>query len=94
MDIELVKKFLRIDTNDEDEEIKLLIDVAEEYVAGAIGRCDTSKARTKLLMLTLISTLYQNRNYTMTGTDKGNEKAQYTMQTIMMQLGLEGEDGD
>lgn len=86
MDKTLVKNFLRIDIDDDDEYIQLLIEVAKEYITAAVGQCEESKPRVKLLMLNIIATLYENRSFTI---DKSNEKVQYALRTMIMQLQLE-----
>ncbi len=86
MDITLVKNFLRIDIDDDDEYIQLLIEVAKEYITAAVGQCEESKPRVKLLMLNIIASLYETRQFTI---DKNNEKVQYALQTMIMQLQLE-----
>lgn len=86
MDITLVKNFLRIDIDDDDEYIKLLVEVAKEYIGAAIGKYDESKPRVKLLTLNIIADLYETRQYTI---DKSNEKVQYALQSMLMQLQIE-----
>ncbi|MBU5331418.1 head-tail connector protein [Anaerocolumna aminovalerica] len=90
MDLTLVKNFLRVDINDDDEYLKLLIEVAKEYIIAAIGKCDESKPRVKLLMLNIISNLYETRQFTV---DKANEKVQYALKTMITQLQIEAEMG-
>ncbi|OSA88814.1 UNVERIFIED_ORG: hypothetical protein B2H93_17270 [Clostridium botulinum] len=91
MDLQQVKQFLRIDFDDDDSYIILLIDVAKEYIIGAVGKYDETSARYKLLLLNIVSTLYENREYTI---DKTNEKVAYTLKSIILQLQLEGDTVD
>ncbi|WP_252242890.1 head-tail connector protein [Clostridium sp. ZS2] len=91
MDLQQVKQFLRIDFDDDDSYIILLIDVAKEYIIGAVGKYDETSARYKLLLLNIVSTLYENREYTI---DKTNEKVTYTLKSIILQLQLEGDTVD
>lgn len=88
MEITLVKNFLRIDIDDDDDYIQLLIGVAREYVTAAVGICDETESRVKLLMLNIIASLYESRSLTI---DKNNEKVQYALQTMIMQLQIEQE---
>lgn len=88
MDLTLAKNFLRVDIDDDDEYLELLIDVAREYIVAAIGRCDESKPRVKLLMLNIIASLYETRQFTV---DKTNEKVQYALKTMITQLQIEAE---
>lgn len=89
MELKFVKGFLKVDFDDDDEYIKLLINVATEYVTASIGYCDTSIARVKLLMLVIITELYENRQFTV---DKASQKVQYTIRSLITQLQLEGID--
>ena len=86
MDLNTVKNFLRVDFDDDDELIKLLIDVAEEYITAAVGECDYMSARVKLLAMVIITDLYENREMS---TDKVSVKAQYTIRSIINQLQAE-----
>lgn len=86
MDITYVKDFLKVDFADDDNYIKLLCDVAEQYVINAIGKCDEENPLVKLLMLVIISTLYENREYTV---DTANEKVQRTLRSMVLQLQLD-----
>lgn len=86
MNLLLVKNFLRIDIDNDDEYLNLLIEVAREYIVDAIGVCDEENPRVKLLMLNIIASLYETRQFTI---DKTNEKVQYTLKSIIMQLQLD-----
>lgn len=91
MDIAYVKDFLKVDFNDDDNYIQLLCDGARQYVTNAVGKCDEENPLVKLLMLVIISTLYENREYTV---DTANEKVQRTLRSMVLQLQLDevGED--
>jgi uncharacterized phage protein (predicted DNA packaging) len=91
MDLTLVKNFLRIDIDDDDEYLMLLTEAARDYVTAAVGECNESKPRVKLLMLNIIASLYETRQFTI---DKTNEKVQYALNTMITQLQLETESGD
>ncbi|BBF45071.1 hypothetical protein lbkm_3830 [Lachnospiraceae bacterium KM106-2] len=80
--LEFIKLYLRVDTDAEDELIKLLIDVAREFVIDSVGVCDESKAEVRILMLSIISTLYEKRCFTVEKSDE----VQYTFNQIIMQL--------
>lgn len=90
MTLDYVKRFLKVDFTADDEYINLLIGVADKYSAHKLGEnYDDNEPRIKLLMLTLISTMYQNREYTVS---ESNENVQYTLRSIMAQLELEADD--
>jgi uncharacterized phage protein (possible DNA packaging) len=80
-----VKLFLKLDSDDDDNYVKLLIEVAKEYVTSQIGECNQAKARVRILMLTLIANLYENRQFTV---DK-NDKVQYVLNIMIAQLQME-----
>lgn len=86
MNLTLVKNFLRIDMDEDDEYLNLLIEAAKEYIIDAIGVCDEENPRVKLLMLNIIASLYETRQFTI---EKANEKVQYTLKSMLMQLQLD-----
>lgn len=86
------KAFLKVDFNDDDDFITLLIDVAEEYIIDALGKCDETVARVKLLMRIIVGELYEKRSMTF-DIDNTNQKVQYTIRSIINQLSY-GDDED
>ena len=86
------KAFLKVDFKDDDDFIELLIDVAEEYIIDAVGKCDETVARVKLLMRIIVGELYEKRSMTF-DIDNTNQKVQYTIRSIINQLSY-GDDED
>ena len=87
MEFEAVKKFLKAeDFDDDDDYIRLLMRAAEEYIAGAVDDPKPESARYQLLYLFLISQLYENRLYTV----ESDEKVVFTARSMILQLQLEG----
>ena len=86
------KAFLKVDFNDDDDFIELLIDVAEEYIIDALGKCDETVARVKLLMRIIVGEVYEKRSMTF-DIDHTNQKVQYTIRSIINQLSF-GDDED
>lgn len=86
MELEYVKGFLKVDFDEDDEYIRLLTEAAAEYIESAVGSCDYTKARVRLLALVIITELYEKRSLTL---DKTGEKAQYTIRSIITQLQAE-----
>lgn len=87
MEFEAVKKFLKAeDFDDDDDYIRLLMRAAEEYIAGAVDDPKPESARYQLLYLFLISQLYENRLYTV----ESDEKVAFTARSMILQLQLEG----
>ena len=86
MELGFIKNYLKVDFDDDDEYILLLKQVAKEYVEAATGKCDEEKARVRLLMLSIICDLYDNRGVT---PNTLSNKAMYTINSIIRQLQLE-----
>ena len=82
MNFEEVKEFLKVDFPDDDNYINLLIEVAIEYVNDAIGIFNPSKAKHRLLALTIIDTMYKERSYVV---DSKNSSIQYILRSIVLQ---------
>ena len=89
VDLETAKGFLRVDFDDDDDLINLLIEVATEYITAAVGSCDYEEsARVRLLAMVIITELYETRSMT---TDKMSQKTQHTIRSIIAQLQAESE---
>ena len=87
--LEEVKRYGRIDFDDDDKMIKnTLIPSAKAYVTSATGITDyETDPRVRLLICVLVKDWYDNRYYT---CDKNSQSAQYTIRSIVYQLSLEG----
>jgi len=85
MDRSIVKKFCRVDFNDDDWYFDLLIEAAKEYFNDSIVTYDDTKARHQLLLLNLVKAMYDERLYTV---DKTNEKVSYVLKSMVLQLQL------
>ena len=88
MELSEIKKFLRIDFDNDDDILKLIMSAAEEYIRGAVGSFDVSSSKAKLLFLNIVSSMYENRLYTV---DTGNEKLSWINQSVLLQLQLESD---
>lgn len=87
-----MKAYLKVDFDDDNDFITLLMDVAREYIIDAIGKCDETVARVKLLMRIIVGELYEKRSMTF-DIDNTNQKVQYTIRSIINQLSY-GDDED
>jgi len=77
-----VKQFLRVDTNDDDILINTLIAGAEQYLYNATGKIfDNTKALAKLFCMVLIVDWYDNRSLTCT-----SDKTRKIIDSILVQL--------
>lgn len=88
MDISLIKQFLKVDFDDDDNVINLMAEVAERYITAAVGSCDYEDPRVRILALVIITELYEKRSYSV---EKAGVKAQYTIRSIIAQLQAEQE---
>ena len=86
MELDFIKKVIKVDFDEDDEYITLLSEVAEKYIEAATGKCDYSDPRAKLLALVIITELYEKRSYSV---EKAGEKAQYTIRSMISQLQAE-----
>lgn len=93
MTLNEVKSWLKVDFDDDDDFITLLIAAAQEYVTDALGKCDENIARVRLLMLVIISEMYEKRALTV-NSDSTNTKVQYTIRSIINQLQNAEDDED
>lgn len=89
MTIEEVKKYLRVDFSDDDEMITLMIEAAKEYIASAVGKYDDNIFRLRLVLLALVSDMYENRTYTAANQ---SEKTKQLVRNMLLQVSLEGEE--
>lgn len=86
--IDKVKKYLKVDYEDDDEIIEMLISAAKKYVTNATGRQDYKEPRMTLLIMVLVKDWYDNRYFV---ADKVSQRATYTVNTMVHQLRLEGD---
>lgn len=91
MDLETIKNYLKIDFDDDDVIINMLIATAKEYIINAIGFFDESKSAHKLLLFAIVANLYESRNFL--GT-KNNDKIAYTIKSLITQLQINEVDVD
>ena len=88
-----MKSYLKVDFDDDDNFITLLMDVAREYIIDAIGECNEEIARVKLLMRVIVAELYEKRSMTF-DINSTNEKVQYVIRSIIKQLSFSFGDDD
>lgn len=87
-----VKKYLRTDYDEDDTQIQLLIATAETYLEDSVDDFkekllrdveDKFKNKAKLVMLTLITNWYDNRDFTELKVD---ERVRYTINSLIQQM--------
>ncbi|MDE6833190.1 MAG: head-tail connector protein [Ruminococcus sp.] len=88
MSLDLIKEYLKIDFDDDDRILEMLLDSARRYVRDAVGyQPDESDERVKLLLLVLISDWYEHRKYMeISNTKSISQKVRYTIHSIVLQL--------
>lgn len=87
MELEDVKKMIKVDFDDDDDYIDLLIDVAKAYIKDSVcngdgAEYDDSNPRHRLLLVALVDAMYKERSYTV----PKNEKISYIVRSINAQL--------
>lgn len=84
--IQKVKSWLKVDYNEEDDDIQDLIDAAETYLSNATGIIyDSSNALAVLYCKVLITDWFENRSL-LIEDKKISDKVRFTLQSILMQL--------
>ena len=88
-----MKSYLKVDYDDDDNEINLMMNVAREYITDAIGECDETIARVQLLMRVIVGELYEKRSMTF-DMNSTNQKVQYVIRSIINQLSFGDDDSE
>lgn len=86
-----VKQYLRIDGDEEDNLIYLMMEAAEEYIKSAVGTLDETKSRVKMLYLACVQDMYDNRQLVAVSST-GYSASQYfrhMIDSLVMQLQAE-----
>lgn len=86
VELKTVKDYLRVDFDEDDTIIEMLIESADRWICGAVGeQYDRTDKRAELLALLLISDMYDNR----TMSEKTGTNARKLIDDICTQLRLE-----
>ncbi|WP_353096227.1 head-tail connector protein [Tissierella praeacuta] len=89
INLQETKEWLRVDYDEDDTQIQLLIDTAETYLRDSIDDFDIKlvndkfKNKAKLVMLVLVTNWYDNREFTELNVD---EKVRYTINSLIQQM--------
>jgi len=87
IDLAEAKRFLRVNFDDDDRVIEMLLAASEGFLRAAVGeRADLEDPRSKTLMLMHLSDLYTNRSLEGKGTNYS-----LSISNLLMQLRLEQE---
>lgn len=83
MTLDFMKNALRVDYNDDDEMIQLMMEAADAYVADAIGNdYDRGDSRVEILKMALVQDMYQQRSFSAVK----NQKTAKLIRSIVAQL--------
>ena len=87
--VELIKRHLRIDFNDDDQYLLMLGHFALEYIRDAVDppalRACGNQYRLQCLMLVIVTDMYEHRSMSW-DANSANTKVQYTVRSIINQL--------
>lgn len=61
IEFEDVKNYLRVDFNDDDMLIYVMIDTAKQYISDAVGKFDENNPKHNMILLAVVAHLYENR---------------------------------
>jgi uncharacterized phage protein (predicted DNA packaging) len=84
MDISMVKKYLRIDEDEDDNVLQIMMQAAESYILDAVGVFNESDFKAQLLFLAIVQDFYENRVLTVKESDK--QRMSHVFGSIIMQL--------
>lgn len=87
MDIESVKNYLRIDTDADDETIKIMMEATESFIKDAVGAYDAENPKVKMLYFLIMQDFYENRVLVVKEADK--QRLAYVVSSIVLQLQAE-----
>ena len=63
IEFEDVKNYLRVDFNDDDMLISVMIDTAKQYISDAVGKFDGNNPKHNMILLAVVAHLYENRMF-------------------------------
>lgn len=97
MELNEVKEYLKIDFDDDDCLLEMLMSAARLYIRDAIGyEPDENDERVKLLLMVLVSDWYEHREYmeNTSSSQKISQKVRYTVHSIVLQLQYREDNSD
>lgn len=84
MELSMIKQYLKVDFDDDDELILSMQKAAESYVKNAGVTCSYESDLYQLAILLLVTNWYENRNAVLVGTV--SNKLEYSLKHILAQL--------
>lgn len=87
MTLEQVKDYLRVDGDDDDNIIQVMMEAAKEYIVSAVGEYDEEDKTAEILFCAIVQNLYDNREL-MQSDIQQRKRIEYTFGSIILQLQL------
>lgn len=87
--LEEAKMHLKVDSDEEDNYIQILIDASEEFIIDATGKIfDQKNKRAKVASLFLLASMYENR---IDSTEKVSQRVRSMVLLLLTQLSFGGD---
>lgn len=88
--IDEIKQYLKLDSDDDDVTLKIIVNASRKFVEKQIGECDENDPRVQMLVLAVIADMYEKRGLTANKV----ETESYVIKTMIMQLQMERGNND
>ena len=90
MGLEDIKEYLRVDGDDEDNLISMMMEAGKEYIRSAVGEYDDTDKTANILLAAITQNMYDNREL-MQSDQQVKKRIEYTFQSMILQLRLKYE---
>lgn len=90
MELEDIKEYLRVDGDDEDNLISMMMEAGKEYIRSAVGEYDDTDKTANILLAAVVQNMYDNREL-MQSDQQVKKRIEYTFQSMILQLRLKYE---
>lgn len=90
MELEELKLYLRIDSNDEDDVLRLMMGAAENYIVNSVGAFDKEDPQAKILFAAIVQDMFDNREL-MQSEQQMKKRMEWLYASSILQLRLKYE---
>lgn len=90
MELEELKLYLRIDSNDEDDVLRLMMGAAENYIVNSVGVFDKEDQQAKILFAAIVQDMFDNREL-MQSEQQMKKRMEWLYASSILQLRLKYE---
>ena len=90
MGLEDIKEYLRVDGDDEDNLISMMMEAGKEYIRSAVGEYNDTDKTANILLAAITQNMYDNREL-MQSDQQVKKRIEYTFQSMILQLRLKYE---